>query len=118
MHKNFSSGFTLLEILVVMGILTVVAGFGLALSLDGYRDYLFRDERDTVIGALQKARSQAINNVCLGSGCSDGVPHGVFLQNSQYTIFQGASYAGRNGSVDQILPSNYGSMSITGVTQV
>jgi hypothetical protein len=44
---------------------------------------------------LQKARSQAINNICLSGGliiCNDGVAHGVYFEPGKYIIFQGTAY--------------------------
>lgn len=101
------AGFTLIEILIVLGILAILSGFGLVASLDAYRGYSFRNERNTMVSVLQKARSQAISNICLGSGCTDGKPHGVAFQAGQYIIFQGSGYAARDQAVDQIVAVNY-----------
>lgn len=105
-QSNSQSGFTIIEILVVLTIFIFIAGFALFVSMDSYRGFAFRSERDTIISVLQKARSQAISNICLGSGCSDGKPHGVRFTGSQYIIFQGPSYASRDPSVDQIIAAN------------
>lgn len=85
-------GFSLIEVMVVMTILTLLAGVGLVMNMDDFRSYMFRDERNVLVAALQKARSQAVNNVCIGSSCTDGLPHGVHIAPGQYTIFQGASF--------------------------
>ena len=69
--KNYS-GFTLIEMLVSMGIIILIAGFGLFLSMDFYRGYLFHYEKDLVISILQKARSQSLANI-------DEKPHGVYI---------------------------------------
>jgi len=89
-------GFTLIEIVVVMGLFAVLAGFGLFLSFDFYRSYAFRAERDMVISILQKARSQALNNI-------RETPHGVHLQNDSYILFQGSSYAVADHAFDQVV---------------
>ena len=78
-------GFTLVEIVVVMGLFAVLAGFGLFLSIDFYRSYAFRAERDMLISVLQKARSQALNNIRES-------PHGVRVEEDSYILFQGGSY--------------------------
>ncbi len=92
---NYESGFTLIEVLVVIGILIFLTGLTALMSLDSYRGYSFRSQRDNVISVLQKARGQAMNNVCLGSSsdCSGGRPHGVHFSSGQYIIFQGNSLA-------------------------
>jgi prepilin-type N-terminal cleavage/methylation domain-containing protein len=89
---NKNSGFSLIEILVVLGMLSLLAAFTLFIGTDSYRGYSFRNERDTIVSILQKARSQAMSNVCLGSGCTGGEPHGVHFASGQYVIFQGSSF--------------------------
>lgn len=97
------AGFTLIEMLVVMGILTMLGSLALFVNLDTYYGFMFRGERDTLISTLQKARSQSMNNICLGAGCVDGKPHGVHVKKGEYTIFQGGSYAARDTAVDEII---------------
>jgi prepilin-type N-terminal cleavage/methylation domain-containing protein len=87
-----SEGFTLIEVIVVMGILAIVGGGIAFVGMNDYRSYLFRGDQDLVLNVLHKARSQAVNNVCLGSSCSDGQSHGAHFQPGQYVIFQGGSF--------------------------
>ncbi len=95
------SGFTLIEILIVMSLLIAV-GFVLAFAdFDIWRGYNFRGECDLVISILQKARSQSINNICLGTSCTDGKPHGVYIQSNKYTIFQGNDWNNRDDVFDE-----------------
>jgi prepilin-type N-terminal cleavage/methylation domain-containing protein len=89
--KN-QQGFSLIELLTVIGLLSLIAGFALIMNLDDYRSFQFRDERNVLVTLLQKARSQAVNNVCLGVGCTDGQPHGVHIESGKYVIFQGSVY--------------------------
>ena len=103
LQKTSQSGFTLVEALVVMGILSMLGGLGLFLNLDTYRSLMFRSERDTLISAILKARSQSMNNICIGAGCTDGKPHGVFITKGKYVIFQGQSYASRDTAIDEAL---------------
>lgn len=114
-HKQ---GFTLIEIVVVMGLLAILGSLGLIMSLDSYRSYAFRNERDLIVTVLQKARSQAINNVCLGSGCTSGADHGVHLQTGSYTIFQGTIFASANHSLDQVVQSSSATVQLSGLTDV
>ncbi len=111
-------GFTLIEILVVMGMLAIVGGFGLIVSMDSFRNYSFKDERDVIVSALQKARSQSINNMCFGSNCSDGKPHGVKILPGQYVIFQGPDYIDRDSAVDTVIKSVYAPTVVTGFSEV
>ena len=94
------AGMTLAEVIVVMAILSIVAAISLAVSMDSYRGYAFRGDRDMLVAVLQKARSQAINNICRGSSCTNGKPHGVhFASPGQYVIFEGTDFADRKSVV-------------------
>ena len=82
-----------MELVIVIGLLTAIVGISMLASIDMYRAHLFRGDRDMLISVLQKARSRAMNNICLGSGCSDGKSHGVHFESGEYVIFQGTSYS-------------------------
>lgn len=84
-------GFTLLEILVVIGLFTLLGGAALLVSMETYHGSNFRADRDLFVAALEHARAEAMNNVCLGT-CTDGKSHGVHLESGQYVIFQGTLY--------------------------
>ena len=107
------AGFTLLEMLVTFFLMFAIGGMGLVFSMDGYRGYEFSNERDSIVNALQKARAQAINNICRGDSCVDGKPHGVRLENGRYVIFQGFAYEERDSSYDEIIATNYQDFQLT-----
>ena len=110
-------GFTLIEILVVIGLLTFVGGFTLIVSMDSFRGYSFRSERTMLVAVLQKARSQAVNNMCFGAGCTDGKPHGVHIAAGSYTIFQGASYVAGDPLNEVVVPQSK-AIALSGTTDV
>ncbi len=91
-------GFTIIELLVVMGIMSVLATLGLLVTLDLYRSYAFNSERDTLVSILQKARSKSLNN--LGQ-----TAHGVYFENDKYILFDRSGYGGAN-SQDQVIPAD------------
>lgn len=98
-------GFTLLELLVVMSLVIIVGGLSLVVSMDSFRSYTFRSSRDVLVSTLARARAQSINNVCVGSGCTGGKPHGVYIATSggyvtQYVLYQGTTYATANHALD------------------
>lgn len=97
--KSGATGFTLIEILMVAAIIVFLAGLGLFFGIDFYKNYAFYSERNILVGILEKARNQALNNI----GQSN---HGVYFQTSNYVIFQGNSYASRNSAYDQIIPAS------------
>jgi prepilin-type N-terminal cleavage/methylation domain-containing protein len=88
-----SAGFTLIEFLVVMALVGVVASFALVISMDSYHSNNFSSEQNQLLGALLKARSQAVANI-------NQKPHGVHLDHDTvtYTVFQGSSFSGRPAS--------------------
>ena len=91
-QKPASNGFTLIEILVVIGILVVLSSLGLLVSLDFYRSYAFNSERDLVVAALQKARSQSLSNINQSA-------HGLkIISSGRYVIFEGDAYSSGSAS--------------------
>jgi prepilin-type N-terminal cleavage/methylation domain-containing protein len=80
--RAWSSGFTLIEIIIVIAIFGALLALGLFMSMDAYRGFSFRSERSTIVSLLQKARSRAMNN-------SNQTPWGVCYQSGNYVIFQG-----------------------------
>ncbi len=110
------NGFTLIEILITMGIMVIIFTIGLFFTLDMYKTYTFHSEQSLAVSVLQKARSQAMANI-------DELPHGVFLDtaNNQYVIFEGSthtSYPSKNITVPFISANSVTSHSWTGATEV
>jgi prepilin-type N-terminal cleavage/methylation domain-containing protein len=103
-----SKGFSMIEVLVVIGMIVLVGGFALFVSMESYRGSAFRSDRDLLVSVLQHARAQAMNNICLGT-CADGRPHGVHIQSDAYTIFQdeGSGY-----DEDDVLNASFESSTI------
>ena len=95
-----------MDILIVMGIMTLLGGVALIVSMDNYHAYAFRAERDTLVSLLEKARSQSMSNICLGAlgSCTNGRPHGVYVSAGQYIVFQGQTYTTRDTLVDEVYP--------------
>ncbi len=118
-------GVSLMEVIVVVSLVSVAAGMTLFINLDSYRGYLSRSDRELLIVALHHARSQAVGNVCLGTGCTNGRAHGVAIREAEqeYVIFQAAatspfSYATRDVQEDIVIPINAGSTFSGSLTEV
>ncbi len=96
--------FTLIEILVVVGLLVVIGAFTAAIGYDSYRVGALHGEEHTLTSVLQKARAEALNNI----GQS---PHGVAIfpttHPSSYVAFEGADYASADHALDEIIDSTY-----------
>lgn len=88
------AGFTLLELLTSVAILTIVAG----LSLPVYESFVRRNDLDlsaqTLAGMLRRAETYA------RSGKTD-TSWSVAIQSGVVTIFQGTSFASRNTAYDE-----------------
>lgn len=80
--RAWSSGFTLIEIIVVIAIFGALIALGLFMSMETFRGTLFRSEQDIVVSVLQKARSRAMANMYQTSW-------GVCYITPDYVIFRG-----------------------------
>jgi prepilin-type N-terminal cleavage/methylation domain-containing protein len=110
LHKTYiskvsvvHSGFSLIEVLVVLALLGMVLGSTLFFSSDTYQRTAFLAEKDNVLVALQTARGKALNN-------SNEQPHGVALYPAGYNgyvIFVGATFVSANASLNTYIPASY-----------
>lgn len=98
--KISEAGFTMVEMLVVIGIFVFVAGLGLFLSTTTLRNSSFSSDVDGVAATLQRARGRAATNINESS-------HGVYLDASGYVIFQGTSYS-PSDPMNQSIPAGTG----------
>ena len=107
MHKykeiNFKRGFTLIEMLIVIGLVGVIATMSLFIDINSFRGDAFRSEVNNLGIALQTARADALNNI-------DEKSHGVAINPSGYSgyvIFEGNDYSTRDVSKDENMESSY-----------
>jgi hypothetical protein len=84
-----------------MVILVIISTFGVVLSARSYRRGTIDAERDTLAGALLKARSEAMAN----QGES---AHGLAVTEDDYVVFRGSSYDGRDADFDELIPRTAG----------
>jgi Tfp pilus assembly protein FimT len=110
-------GFTLLEVLITLCLVAFIGGFSLIVSMDVFRRSTFQQDRNLLVAALERARAQAQHNICLGTNCMDGEPHGVALVRNTYVLFQGRDYANRDIEQDDRLENN-ASIHRTGNTEI
>lgn len=82
MHNvNYKRGMTLIEIVVVLGILMLILSLGLSSSLGSFKINTLRSEGSSIISALEKARSKSMNNMLQS-------PYGFCYISPNYIIFQ------------------------------
>lgn len=74
----------MIEIIVVIGILVAIMSLGLFVSMDLFRGYNARSERDVVVSLLERARSRSMNNM-------HHTRWGVCLSGSNYILFRGST---------------------------
>ena len=90
--KYHLKGFTLIEVLVVLTLISIIGGIIIYFGFDSFRGYSYHDDRNGLLSLLQHARSEAMVNICRGSTCSGGKPHGVAIRPSNhpdsYVLFQ------------------------------
>lgn len=77
-----NSGFTLIEILVVIAITGIILSFGMTLDIDTVKSDNFLAERATIVSILERARSHAIANLF-------DTNHGVCYIEPNYIVFKG-----------------------------
>ena len=96
-------GFTLVEVLITLGIFLLVSTVAVVVGLDSYQRVNFRSDVATAAALLQKARSSAMSNVNEAS-------HGVYFDNTakQFVLFQGNDYASRAPAQDVIIDFSKG----------
>jgi prepilin-type N-terminal cleavage/methylation domain-containing protein len=119
MGKNVkkNKGFTLMEMLVVIGIVAMFAVMSLFLDMNNYRGDAFRSEQSVLGMALQTARADALNNI-------NQKRHGVAIHPSGYDgyiIFEGNSYTevGRDTTKDIEIKSSYNvTFTLTSPTEI
>src|SRR3989344_6646243 len=59
-NPSNKAGFTLIEILIVVAIISFLGIMGVIVGVDTYQKYIFRSDLDKVAALLQKARSSAM----------------------------------------------------------
>lgn len=101
--KKSGAGFTLMEVLIVMGIVGIFMAASLFMDMSSYRGDAFRSEEDSLATSLQTARADALNNI-------NQQKHGVAIHPGGYdgyVIFEGETYATRDVSHDEDIKASY-----------
>ena len=107
---NRSAAFTLIEVLVVIGILTIIFALVGPIAYNFYLDYQFDSEYNLLGALLRYSRNLSMVN-------HNESDHGFYVGVSDLVVFQGASYATRVVSQDKTFP-RAAAVSVSGPTEV
>lgn len=110
MLKKLNSGFTLLELLLSVAIISLLAGF----SLPVYRTLLSKNDLDiAVVTTAQSLRRAQM----LAQAVDGDTTWGVKAQSGSLVIFKGVSFSGRDSNFDETftVPTTIG---LSGVTEI
>ncbi len=100
--KN-NSGFTLMEVLITLGLIAIVAIVISVVDINNFRGDSFKSEVGTIGTSLQTARANSFNNI-------NQKKHGVAFNPAGfngYVIFEGGTYATRDTAQDVFIASSY-----------
>ena len=109
MKKNVP-GFTLVEMLLVVGLLAIIAGF----SLPVYQS--FQNKNDLTVAAMTLVQVERRAQTLSQSGTNDA-SWGVKIQSGTVVLFKGISYIARDTTADEV-NSISPAISIAGVNEI
>lgn len=104
------NGFTLIEVLLVLALVSGLASLSLPIGLTFYRNQIVDETGRDVASVLHRARSQAMSQ-------KNDSPFGVELLSGSYVLFQGTSYALRSALNDEIFSLPTG-LSVSGLAEI
>ncbi|HDY73417.1 MAG TPA: prepilin-type N-terminal cleavage/methylation domain-containing protein [Candidatus Jorgensenbacteria bacterium] len=87
-------GFTLLEIMIVIGLFALLVGISIPFGLDVYRSYVLISETRNMVSFLRRAETLSFTNTRNDS-------YGVMVMNDRFVVFRGASFATRDTAFDE-----------------
>ena len=108
-HRVNSKGFTFIELLLTVALLSLIAGMGVPV-------YQSLQNRNNLSLAVQSYTDALRRSQVLARANEGDSVWGVHIATSTITVFQGASFASRDASFDELteFPSN---IVVTGVSE-
>lgn len=94
--KNLNRGFSLVEVIVVLGVFALLAG----ISTATYSQFKTKSNLDIAVGSVVEAMRHAKANAEQVQG---DAKWGVEVLSNQIVVFKGSSYGTRDTSADQTL---------------
>jgi prepilin-type N-terminal cleavage/methylation domain-containing protein len=96
-----SRGFTLIEVLVVMGLVAILASFSVVNLIKPQTTASLDGVSATLVVDIKSQQNKAMSGSALSAGSAQA--HGIYIQPTSYTLFKGASYSA--GDVDNFVIS-------------
>jgi prepilin-type N-terminal cleavage/methylation domain-containing protein len=96
---NTKKGFTLIEVIVTMAIMTLVLSTGFFVSFDYYRNNSLGSEQELIATLLRKIRNQSMNNI-------NQLSHGLHIDGENYILFQGDVF-NISDPLNELIPRNH-----------
>lgn len=81
--------------MIVIGLFSVLMGFGLILGMDVYKGVLHRGGRQIVVDTLATARARAMTNLYQSA-------HGVCADDSELIVFRGTTYSASASTNEEV----------------
>ncbi|MBI2592682.1 MAG: hypothetical protein HYW37_00775 [Candidatus Colwellbacteria bacterium] len=108
--NNNLLGLTLIEVIMVIGILGIVLVMGFPAAWDFYLGYQIETERDNLVTLLREARNTSVIN-------RNEMNHGLYFDGNNFVVFEGVNYASRIQAEDRIIPRQ-GAVTINGPSEI
>jgi len=83
------AGFTLIEILILLGLFAILVTIGLIMGMDSIVRSTVHNERDTIVIMLSGTRARALANV-------NEEAQGIHITDDKIILFEGTSFPGTN----------------------
>lgn len=111
------SGFTLIEMMIILGIISVLTGITLSAGIGDYSRGFSRADRETIESSLREARDMALHGICRKPSCSALASHGVFITSQKLVLFEGPNFSQRFIPADETIPL-LGTSSVEGSREI
>lgn len=104
------AGFTIAEIIIVIGIFSILFAVALPVGIDFYSNYQLSSESKILVSLLGEARNRAMVNY-------NESDHGLYFDVNNLLLFQGDNYEFRVTSEDRNFPRT-AAVSISGPSEL
>lgn len=83
-------GFTLVEVLIVMGLITILSGLTVVNLVQPQKQASLASSTNKLLNDLRSQQARAMAGI--SDGTASAQEHGVFIESNKYTLFSGPSF--------------------------